>query len=311
MRAIGVALPTLPNVTPPMIPEFARRIEAGGFEAIWTLDRLVYENVDPISALAACAAVTSRVHLGTSILLAPLHAPVVLAKQLATVDLLSNGRLTLGVGIGGRPDDFSGAGVPFDHRGGRTAEAIGIMRRVWAGEPIRHKGRHFTLECGPVGPRPVQRPHIPVWMGGMQEGALRRVARIADGFIGTGGAGPDGFRGMWQQVRRFVTEAGRSADAFPNGCLAYFNLRNDRETAKQEAMTTLVRYYGPQFTSRFDPERALVFGSPEECARRVQAYLDAGVQHLILVPTTLDAAQVDRMAREAVPLLGAAKRKGT
>jgi probable F420-dependent oxidoreductase len=301
--AIGIALPNLPGVTPPLIPEFARRIEAAGFEAVWCLDRLVYENPDPIAALAACAAVTSRVRLGTSILLAALHPPAVLAKQLATIDLLSNGRLTLGVGIGGRPDDFSGAGVPFEHRGGRTAEMIGIMRRAWAGEPITHKGRHFTIEGGPIGPRPVQRPTIPVWMGGIQEGALRRAARIADGFVG-GGGGPDGFRTLWQQVRRFVTDAGRSADAFPNGCLAYFNLRDVRDQAKQEAMATLIRYYGPQFTSRYDPEKALVFGPPEDCARRIQTYLDAGVQHLILVPTTLDVAQVDRMAREVVPRLG-------
>ncbi len=309
MPAIGIALPNLPDVPPPLIPEYARRVEAAGFEAVWCLDRLVFANPDPIASLAACAAVTSRVRLGTSILLAPLHSPVVLAKQLATIDLLSNGRLTLGVGVGARPDDFIAAGVPFEHRGGRTAEAIGIMRRVWSGEAIKHTGRHFTIECGPVGPRPIQRPHPPVWMGGIQEPALRRVARIADGSIGTGGAGPEGFRSTWQAVRRFLTEAGRSPETFPNGCLAYFNVRNDREGAKQEAMATLVRYYGPQFTSWFDPEKALVFGPPEECARRVRAYLDTVAQHLILVPTTLDVGQVDRIAREVVPTLGADKGK--
>ncbi len=311
MSAIGVALPNLPDVPPPLIPEYARRVEAAGFEAVWCLDRLVFGNPDPVASLAACAAVTSRVRLGTSVLLAPLHSPLVLAKRLATVDRLSNGRLTLGVGVGSRPDDFIAAGVPFEHRGGRTAEAISIMRRAWTGEAIAHKGRHFTIECGPVGPRPVQRPHPPIWMGGMQEAPLRRVARIADGFIGTGGAGPDGFRNTWQTVRRFLAEAGRSTETFPNGCLAYFNVRTDREGARQEAMAALVRYYGPQFTSWYDPEKALVFGSPEECARRIQAYLDAGVQHLILVPTTLDVAQVDRMAREVVPGLGADTRKRT
>ncbi len=303
MPALGIALPNLPGVTPPLLPEFARHIEAGGFEAVWSLDRLVYENPEPLMALAACAAVTSRVRLGTSILLAPLHPPIVLAKQLATIDLLSNGRLIVGVGIGGRPDDFSGAGVPFDHRGGRTVEAIRIMKRVWAGEATKHEGRHFRLECGPVGPTPVQRPHPPVWMGGIQEAALRRVGRIGDGFIGTGGAGPEGFRAAWQRVQQSLAEAGRSVDTFPNACLAYFNVGDDRERAKQEAMATLVRYYGPQFTSWFDPERALVFGPPNECARRIQAYLDAGVRQLILVPTTLDVAQVDRIAREVVPLL--------
>ena len=305
MGTIGIALPNLPGVTPPLIPEFARRIEAGGCDAIWALDRLVYENPDPLTALAAAAAVTSRVRLGTSVLLAPLHSPVVLAKQLATLDLVSNGRLLVGLGIGSRPDDFAAAGVPFAGRGGRSAEMIRIMKQVWSGQPIRHQGRYFAIECGAVGPVPVQHPHPPVWMGGFQEAALKRIARIADGFVGSGGVGPAGFAAMWERVRQMVAAAGRAADRFPNACLAYFNVGGDREQAKAQAMVSLVRYYGPQFTSWFDPERALVFGPPEECARRAQAYFDAGVQHLILVPTTLDVGQVDRVAREVVPHLRA------
>jgi probable F420-dependent oxidoreductase len=303
MAGIGVALPNLPGVTPPLIPEFARRIEAGGFEAVWSLDRLVYENPDSLTALAASAAVTSRVRLGTSILLAPLHPPVVLAKQLATLDVLSGGRVIVGLGIGGRPDDFSGAGVPFAGRGGRTAEAIRIMKQVWAGEPVRHRGKHFVLECGPVGPAPVQRPHPPVWMGGIQEAALRRIARIADGFIGTGGAGPEGFASAWKRVQQVLADNRRAVEAFPNACLAYFNVQDSAEQAKRDAMATLTRYYGPQFTTWYNPDKALVFGRPEECARQAQAYLDAGAQHLILVPTTLDIGQVDRIAREVVPRL--------
>jgi len=305
MGTIGIALPNLPGVTPPLIPEFARRIEAGGCDAIWALDRLVYENPDPLTALAAAAAVTSRVRLGTSVLLTPLHSPVVLAKQLATLDLVSNGRLLVGLGIGSRPDDFAAAGVPFAGRGGRAAEMIRIMKQVWSGQPVRHQGRYFAIECGAVGPAPVQRPHPPVWMGGFQEVALKRIARIADGFVGSGGVGPAGFAAMWERVRQMVAAAGRPPDRFPNACLAYFNVGGDREQAKAQAMAALVRYYGPQFTSRYDPERALVFGPPEECARRAQAYFDAGVQHLILVPTTLDAGQVDRIAREVRPHLRA------
>lgn len=301
---IGIALPNLPGVTPPLIAEFARRTEAGGCEALWCLDRLVYENPDPLMALAAAAAVTSRVRLGTSILLAPLHSPVVLAKQLATLDLVSNGRLIVGIGVGWRPDDFAAAAVPYAGRGGRTAEMIRIMKQVWSGEPIRHHGKYFTIECGPVGPAPVQRPHPPVWMGAIQEAALRRVARIADGFIVTGGAGPEGFAKVWERMRQLVADAGRAPDRFPNGCLAYFNVGDDGEEAKARALATLGRYYGPQFASRFD-QRALVVGPPEACARRVQAYLDAGVQHLILVPTALEVGQVDRIAREVVPRLRA------
>jgi probable F420-dependent oxidoreductase len=303
MAKVGIAVPNLPEITPPLIPEFARRIEAGGFEAVWCLDRLAYENPDPLTTLAACAAVTSRVRLATSILLLPLHPPVLLAKQLATLDLISNGRVLVGVGIGGRPDDYSGVSVPFSGRGGRAAEGIGIMKQVWTGQPVRHHGRHFTVECGHVGPVPVQRPHPPIWMGGVQEAALRRLARIGDGFIGTGSAGPEGFAMMWKRVRQMLADAGRAVETFPNACLVYFNVRDDREHAKGEAMAALLRYYGPQLRTWYDPERALIFGPPAECARRAQAYLDVGTQHLILAPTTLDVAQVDRIAREVMPRL--------
>jgi 2-methylisocitrate lyase-like PEP mutase family enzyme len=95
----------------------------------------------------------------------------------------------------------------------------------------------------------------------------------------------------------------RAVETFPNACLTYFNVRDNAEQAKREAMATLTRYYGPQFTTWYNPDKALIFGPPEECTRRAQAYLDAGAQHLILVPTTLDVAQVDRIAREVVPRL--------
>lgn len=244
---------------------------------------------------------TRRVRLGTSVLLTPLHPPAVLAKQVATVDLLSNGRVLLGLGVGARPDDFTAAGVPFRGRGFRTAESIRVMRQIWSGRPLQHRGRYFTLESPPIGPTPPQGGRLSVWMGGSQEPAIRRIARMADGYIVTGAAGPAGFTKMWNRMKELLADTQRAADAFPNACLAYFNLRDDREAAKDEAMAAMIRYYGPQFTQRFDPEQALIFGPPEEFARRLQAYLDAGVQHPILVPTTLDVAQVDRIAREILP----------
>lgn len=302
MAEVGIAIPNLPGITPPLVPDYARRIEAGGFAAIWTLDRLAYDNVDAVTTLAACAVVTQRVRLGTSILLVPLYRPAILAKQLATVDLLSNGRMVMGVGIGRRPDDFSAAGVPMERRAGRTVEAIHIMRQIWAGEPLNFQGRHFTLASGPIGPRPVQRPGIPIWMGGAHEGAVRRAARYGDGYIAGGAVGPEGFKGLRQRVEQARQELGRHGP-YPYSCLAYFYIDDDREKAKREAMAMLTRYYGAAFGQSYDPERLLVFGPPEEFARRAQAYLDAGVEHLILVPTSLDAAQVDRLAREVLPRL--------
>jgi probable F420-dependent oxidoreductase len=302
MAEVGIAIPNLPGVTPTLIPDYARRIEAGGFAAIWALDRLVYDNVDAVATLAACAAVTQRVKLGTSIILVPLYPPAILAKQFASIDVLSNGRVIMGVGIGRRPDDFAAAGVPMERRAGRTVEALRIMRQIWAGAPLAFQGKHFTLESGPIGPRPIQRPGIPIWMGGAHEGAVRRAARYGDGYIAGGAVGPEGFKGLRQRVEQARQEQGRSGP-YPYGCLAYFYIDDDREKAKQGAMAALTRYYGPAFGQSYDPERLLVFGPPDEFARRAQAYIDAGVEHLILVPTALDAGQVDRIAHDVLPRL--------
>lgn len=303
MAQVGIGIPNMPGVTPATIPDYARRIEAGGFHAIWTLDRVVYDLPHAIPTLAACAVVTERVRIGTAILLLPLYQPAVLAKQLATIDLLSNGRLTVGVGYGRRPDDFAAVGVPMKGRGGRAVEAVQIMRQAWSGEAVRFEGRHFAIDVGPIGPRPVQRPSIPIWMGGGHENAVRRAGRHADGFVAGGALGPENFATLRQRVTQALQDAGRSAAGFPFGCLAYFNVQDDRERAREELMGSLTRYYGPQFANTFNPEKMAVFGPPDECARNAQAYIDAGVEHLVLCPTTVDPRQVDRLARDVLPRL--------
>src|SRR5919199_4917155 len=157
---IGIGLPaTIPETRDPLILDWAKQADSGPFSSLAILDRLVYPNYEALITLAAAAAVTDRVRLMTTVLLAPLRGGGVLAKQSATIDALSGGRLTLGLGVGAREDDFQAAPASFHDRGRRFEEQLALMKRVWAGEPV-------SDQIGPVGPRPAQSGGPELLIGG-------------------------------------------------------------------------------------------------------------------------------------------------
>ena len=179
---VGIGLPgNVPGTKGDFILEWARRADAGPFSSLGVIDRLVYDNYEPLVTLAAAAGATSRVRLLTGVLLAPLRNPGVLAKQAASLDAISGGRLTLGLGVGRRPDDYAAAPAAFEERGRRLSRALTTMRRVWNGEGA-------APGVGPMGPAPVQSGGPEVLIGGGAPAALRRAGRYADGFIAAGSA---------------------------------------------------------------------------------------------------------------------------
>jgi alkanesulfonate monooxygenase SsuD/methylene tetrahydromethanopterin reductase-like flavin-dependent oxidoreductase (luciferase family) len=174
---IAIGLPaTIPGTKGSLVLEWAKRADSGPFSSLGILDRLVYPNHEPLITLAAAAAVTERVRLMTTVLLAPLRRAGVLAKQAATIDALSGGRLTLGLGVGAREDDFQFAPASFHDRGRRFEEQLELMKRVWSGQPV-------SDEIGPVGPPPVQAGGPELLIGGYTPVSVRRVGRWGDGFI--------------------------------------------------------------------------------------------------------------------------------
>jgi probable F420-dependent oxidoreductase len=299
MGNIGIALPiSTPDHQPDTVLRCARLAEDAGAHSLWTIDRLTFGNQEPLLGLAAAAAITSRVKLGTSVLLGTLRGPAMLAKQIATLDQLSGGRVILGLGVGSRPDDFEGAGVPFEHRGTRAEELVSILRLAWSGEPVKFQGQFYAMDVGPIGPRPVQ-PRIPVWIGGSAEAALRRVGRIADGFIGGSSRGAEGFRESMESVRSAALIAGRDPALLSGASLMMVSLDDNRERARQRAFDYQANYYSP---ARANPDQC-VLGSVDQCVEQMQPYLEAGAYVLIISPVTSDIEHYERICSELLPRL--------
>ncbi|HET9558998.1 MAG TPA: LLM class flavin-dependent oxidoreductase, partial [Actinomycetota bacterium] len=261
---------------------WARRAEERGFSSLATIDRIAYPSYDSLTVLTAAAAVTERIGLVTNILLGPAYTPVLLAKVTASIDQLSGGRLTLGLGVGGRPDDYQAAGRSFADRGRRFDADLELLHQAWAGEPVA--GSPF-----PVGP-PTTRGRIPLLFGGQSQLAGPRAARWDAGFT-LGGAPPAMAAGAIGEFKTAWEQAGGTGKPRVLA-LTYFSL-GEEHTA--ESLHNLRSYYG--FAG--DWAEGIAAGAsrtPEAVKEMASAFAAAGVDELIFDPTVADLDQVDRLA---------------
>ena len=222
---LGFGLPVAgPWATPATLRHVAGRAEELGYASLWTFQRtLVPEGadlepahrsvLDPVVALAHAAACTSRIGLGTATVCAPFTPPAVLAKALTSLDVLSDGRLTVGLGTGWLPEEFTAAGVPFARRGARFEEYLRCLHALWTDDPVEFDGEFYAVPRSHVGPRPVQRPHPPVLVGGTAEPMLRRAGRLAQGWIGSSRHDLARIGADVAIVRAGAERAGRDPDA--------------------------------------------------------------------------------------------------
>ncbi|GAA1955724.1 LLM class flavin-dependent oxidoreductase [Catenulispora subtropica] len=277
---VGIGLPVS---DPAVLLDWARRADAGPFSTLGLLDRLVYDNPEPLVALAAVAGATSRIRVQTEVLLAPLREPALLAKQAATLDRISGGRFVLGLGVGGREDDHEVAGVDLRTRGRRLDEQMAVMRRIWAGED-------WSGTAGPVGPAP-HRPGGPeVLFGAFQPAALARVARFGDGFLAA--APPSWAGGLIETVRGSWAEAGRTGEP---RIVAQANAALGPDDVVDDARTAMGDYY--RFTGgRADQMVAGMLTSGERIRQTVRQYEDLGVDEVMLYCYGRDPEQVERLA---------------
>jgi alkanesulfonate monooxygenase SsuD/methylene tetrahydromethanopterin reductase-like flavin-dependent oxidoreductase (luciferase family) len=275
---VGIGLPAAVPETPgELVVEWARRAERGPFASLGVLDRIAYDNYDPFLSLAAAAAVTARLRLATMVVIAPLRSPALLAKQAASLDALSAGRLTLGLALGARHEDYDVAGVDHRDRGRRFDEQLAYLREAW--------------EDGAIGPRPPQPDGPELLVGGAGGPAFARMARYAHGYV-HGGGPPRAFASAASKAWAAWTDAGRPGRPRLWG-QAYFALGGRPEADRGAAY--LRDYYA--FTGPFAERIAAAnLTSPQAVRDLARGYEEAGCDHLVLLPTVADLAQLERLA---------------
>jgi probable F420-dependent oxidoreductase len=277
-----IAMSTIRNV--------ARRADALGFTDLWVTENTIDEafSFDPIVVLTYAAAITTRIRLGTSVIVLPLRSPIHVAHAFASLDYASNGRAVLGVGLGrGHYADFH---VPSERRVRRFLEQVEIMRTLWGGGQPAYEGEIFRLGDG-FALRPVQ-AHLPIWFGGTHPAALRRAAQIADGWMGAGGQSTESFGECVGTLSAALSTAGRDPTQFPISKRIFMSVHDDPAVARSEVNRWFTEvYHNPGHTDTNG-----VFGTPQQVGEQLQRLIDMGANHLLLNPVARYEQQVESLA---------------
>jgi alkanesulfonate monooxygenase SsuD/methylene tetrahydromethanopterin reductase-like flavin-dependent oxidoreductase (luciferase family) len=264
----------------------AAQAEELGFDHIWLGDSVtVLEKArgDCLTTMAALAARTDKIRIGAVPMLPALRNPVLLAHALATLDVISKGRITLGVSVGPVRDyiqrQFAACGVPPQEKAGRLSESIEIMRQLWTETTISYDGRYYKLRDVGILPHPAQKPGIPIWIAAdRHENAFKRVGRLGDGWV-TLAPTLERFAAARQKIDQYAREHGRAGKCRPSALFAAFNIQTDAERARDEGWQWMERFFE-------QPKEKLghffaIFGTPQECASLLKGYADAGLTAII------------------------------
>ena len=311
---LGILLPTRGLLLGEEIPQsadrvldLARKAEDSGLDSVWVGDSLIAKpRLEPLSTLAAVAAVTKRVRLGTAVLLAALRHPVLLAQTMGTVDLISQGRLVIAAGVGGafngeQQAEWHAAGVAPSRRASRLEEVLQIVRGLGSGQPMDFRGQHFDLEGVSMEPRPVQAGGVPLLLAchwrAQRDVQFQRAARLGDGLISISDT-PEEYAQVVKRVRAIAAELGREPDRLETVFYMTVNVDPDLTKAESEANEFLTGYYGANiWGSRWGP-----FGGPERVKERMAEYAAAGAETLVIRFASFDTArQLDIFLDQVAP----------
>ena len=300
----GIAAPQIHTKLPVDVEEIQRylkRAEGLGFHSIWVQEQAGFRAsasaLEGVSMLSYAAALTRRVRLGAAVFLINLRNPIQLAKSLASLDQLSQGRLIVGVGLGGVTRLYQAYGLPPEHRLARFNEALTLMRRLWSEEEVDFEGQFWQLKKATLMPRPFQKPHPPIWFGANAPAALSRAAKRGSGFIGAGSASTADFKEQVKIVRQALAEAEKNATDFTIGKRVYLAVDRDRERAAKRLREWFGLYYGAAELA----EKVAVWGNTEECAAQLSEIVAAGARLLALTPVFDMTDHLEVLAGEVIP----------
>ena len=278
------------------------RAEQLGFHSAWVQEQVLNlgsaRTLDPLGAMTYAAACTERLRLGCAVFVTPLHNPVHLAKAIATLDNLSHGRVEVGVAAGGAARPFAAFGIDANVPVTRFNEGLKLMRALWTEPEITFDGRFWELHGARMEPKPVQQPHPPIWIGGNHPNALRRAARLADGFFGAGSQSTAQFAQQTPVVREALAEFGRDPASFRFAKRVYIHVDDDAARARERLDAALARHYG-----RSGWSEVFVAGPPADCIAGLRGVVDAGAELILLNTLVDDTAQMERLAADVMPAL--------
>lgn len=298
-----------PGETPDVdsILKYCERAEELGFESLWAWDHMLlgvnpaFPILDSLSILTGIATRTSRIKLGTGVLVLPLRNPVVAAKALGSLDQISKGRLILGVAAGWYAREFDAVGVPFKQRGRIFEQNLDLLLRLWTEETVTAQVEGMNLREAVLVPRPYQRPRPPVLIGGYVDTVLRRVARMADGWL-TYFYTPEGFGKSWTKIQTYAREYGRDPKLLTGTNQLAIYVGPPKAEAEGAIRHWLATEWDVASWSDSTIEHA-VHGTIEECVDELRHHLEAGVHRIIFIPYRYQPQQVELIAREVIPRL--------
>ncbi len=297
---VGIAIPQIfpdGRVDMALVREFVGRAEALGFDDLWTQERTVGSSavLEPLGLLSYAAAITSRVRLGVAALILPQYEPVYLAKALGGLDHVSGGRLTVGLALGTNTLNYPAFGIPPERRVARFMEGLRVMKALWTEPAVRYESELRRLDGTAMEPKPVQRPHPPVWIGGGHANVLKRAVLHADGWMGAGLSPVAGFKEGAVQVRALLKEQGRDPASFVISKRMYLAVDDDEARAERRLREWFGGHYGnPDLANRVG-----FWGSAAHVAEQVEEMAEAGATHLLLNPVFDHLEQLEALAELA------------
>lgn len=298
------------------VVRFGRRVEELGFDGLWVIDHVltaepIYSTtwLDPLVTLSYLAAQTSRIRLGTSVVVLPLRVPAVFAKEVSSLDVVSGGRVVAGVGNGWWDKEFEVCGVPKKTRGDRVEEYVQIIKKLWTENNATFKGRFYNFENINLEPKPLQKPHPPIWIAGGSaigkastvyqvnaERVLKRIARHADGWIARAYTDLEQVENDWKTIQKHASSFGRSSNEIVFAHINWMCLSEGR--SEQE----LRRLFAQSLNIPFeDTKKEALLGTRREIVSKLEGLAGIGLQYLIVWPTHADYALVEFLARDVFP----------
>ena len=299
----GIAIPqtfTTDTVDLKHLRDFLERAETLGYESAWTQEAVLsnFQVLEPLSLLSYASALTSRMRLGVSVMLTTLRNPLHLAKELSSLDHLCAGRLNVGVGSGGHVDEAI-FGYSKERRIRRFVEGIEVMKALWTQADAHVSGTFWNFEGVSMEPKPVQKPHPPIWFGARSEPGLKRAVRLGDAWMGAGSSSTGDFTKEAAQVRAYLEEAGRDPAGFCISKRIYVAVDDDRDRAERR----LREWFDMRYGNADMASRDAVWGGSAECLDKIAAVVDAGAQHLLLNPVFDEMEHLEILAEEIIPQL--------